>query len=76
LFTALAVFDAVFRAKSQLWPDLLKEGFNCSDLPDMVFARYSSVVNGWKMRWQVPRASGPPVLASPAGAVWRLGEIH
>jgi hypothetical protein len=32
-FAAQAALSAVFRAENQLWPDLLKTSFKCSDSP-------------------------------------------
>jgi hypothetical protein len=72
LFTALAAFDAVFRAENQLWPDSLKEGFNCSHLPrhgvGLVFIRGERMEN-----------AGPEgtlvLMAAPAGAVRRFKGI-
>jgi hypothetical protein len=38
LLAAYAAQSALFGAESQLSPDLLKQGFNCRDRPDMVSA--------------------------------------
>src|SRR6516225_4870826 len=32
LLAALAAVDAIFRVENQLWPDSLKDSFNCPDL--------------------------------------------
>jgi hypothetical protein len=39
---------ALLCAENEFWLHLLKDGFNCRDLPHMVCDPYSSVVNGWK----------------------------
>jgi hypothetical protein len=39
---------ALLPRETELWPDLLKDSFNCPDLVRMVSALYSSVVNGGK----------------------------
>ncbi len=39
---------ALFPRETELWPDLLKDGFNCPEWVRMVSTQYSSVVNGGK----------------------------
>jgi hypothetical protein len=75
-FTALAAFDAVFRAGNQLWPDSLKEGFNCSHLPrhgvGLVSIRGERMENA---QATCAGAKGPTrPHGSPARAVRRKGS--
>ena len=54
---AFAALEAHFGAEVQLWPDLLKDSFNCRDSPHTWYPSRIHPVNEWKTR-------------SPAVALW------